>query len=1093
MADPEAPVLDDLKPAGFASPDVADAAPALPLAGLALRLAQAAEAAGGDVLVLAQSEARAEELRRALRVFAPERETVVMPTWDCLPYDRASPSHEMMGRRMAVLAWTAAEGATPRLLVTSPEASIQRLPPRDAATHARQTLKPGETLDRDALGAWAVRVGYAARERVSEPGEWLMLGEVVDIFPPSLPQPVRLRMDADDCVVELDHFDPLTQRTTGTLETVELGAASELVGDDLPRDAGDEHRLPLAYETLESVFGLLPDARIYAEPGAADRARALLEQVEDARHAQLEFEEPGAPAPLSATSLYLSADELASGLSGTALKVGTSRLAPSPRFAGADNPGRAFSDAVREATEGGRTVVLTGLPHELRTLDRALGRGLKRKATRLGAWSEAREAGGVYALEADLAAGFVDEAAGALVLSVADVVGGRIARAGEAHESLLTEPELHVGDVVIHEHHGVGVLRALERVEVDGATTDALRIEYHGGAALLAPMDEIGCIWRYGAEEDAVTLDRLKGDGWSKRRAQVSRQIEADAQALVEQARAREQAKAEPVVPPAAAMARFAARFAFPETRDQKAAIAAVVEDLASGKPMNRLVCGDVGFGKTEVALRAASAVALAGRQVALAAPTTVLARQHAEAFTRRFAGTGVKVAQLSRLVDDAEAKAVKAGLATGEIGVVVGTHGLASESVTFKDLALVIMDEEQKFGAKAKTALAGKGQHLLAMTATPIPRTLQAAMVGVQDVSVIASPPARRRPVRTFLSPFDPATLRTALMREKRRGGQSFVVAPRISDLDGLADRLAEVAPELKVRTAHGELPAEEVDTVMVDFAAGRGDVLLATNIIESGLDVPRANTMLIWRADRFGLAQLHQLRGRVGRGRVQGVAYLLTAPEEELADGTRTRLETLAAFDRLGAGLAIAAHDLDQRGGGDLVGEAQAGHMKLIGAQLYHRLMTRAVRAARGEVHGPDRPPELHLAMEATLAEAYIPDAVVRINLYARLSRLDTLDEVDAFEEELADRFGDPPPAALNLLTRARLFRVACEAGVRKVSSGPKALAIDFHADVDLAAVRRRLGERPGSAWRNDRLLITSEPAEQRCAATLELLGEL
>ena len=626
-----------------------------------------------------------------------------------------------------------------------------------------------------------------------------------------------------------------------------------------------------------------------------------------------------------------------------------------------------------------------------------------------------------------------------------------------------------------------------------GVISDTLRLEYHGGAVLLAPIDEIGRIWRYGAEEDAVTLDRLKGDGWSKRRAEVSRQIDADAAALVEQARVREQARTEPVMPPAAELARFAARFAYPETRDQKAAIAALLDDLASGRPMNRLVCGDVGFGKTEVALRAAAAVALAGRQVALAAPTTVLARQHAEAFTRRFAGTGVKVAQLSRLVDGAEAKAVKSGLASGEIGVVIGTHGLASDAVSFKDLALVIMDEEQKFGAKHKAALADKAPHLLAMTATPIPRTLQAAMVGVQDVSIIASPPARRRPVRTFLSPFDPATLRTALMREKRRGGQSFVVAPRISDLEGLAARLAEVAPELTVRMAHGELPAEEVDEVMVDFAGGRGDVLLATNIIESGLDVPRANTMLIWRADRFGLAQLHQLRGRVGRGRVQGVAYLLTDPEEALADATRTRLETLAAFDRLGAGLAIASHDLDQRGGGDLVGEAQAGHMKLIGAQLYHRLMTRAVRAARGETDGLERTPELHLADEASLPEDYIPDAVVRINLYARLGRLETLDEVDAFEEELADRFGDLPAAAAALLARARLSLVAARAGARKVSSGPSALAIDFEPGADLLALRDRLDDAPHAAWRKERLVVTTERPEQQADAALQLLMQL
>ena len=1092
MSASHTPAAHDLKPAGSAGRE-AEPASERPLTGVALRLAEALAQDQGDLLVVAESEARAEELRRALGVFAPEREVVVVPAWDCLPYDRASPSREAMGRRMAALNWsaTAAEGV--RVLVASAEAAIQRLPSPKSALAARLTLTPGETLDREVLGGFLARCGYLAHDRVSEPGEWLMLGEVVDVFPPSLDQPVRVRLDADDAILEIEGYDPLTQRTTGALPHVELGAASEMVGDDLAREAGDEHRLPLTTDALVSVFDLLPGARLYVEPAAGARAQALLEQVEDARRAQLDFLEPGARQPLPAASLYLSAEELQQGLAARTLDPDLSRLAPAPRFAGAANPGKAFTQAVREATAAGRTVVLTGLAHELRTLDRALERGLKRKARPLSDWAAERQAGEVYALEADLAAGVLDETAAVLLLSVADVLGGRIARRGEAHASLLDEPELRVGDVVIHEAHGVGVLRALESVEVDGVATDTLRLEYHGEAVLLAPVDEIGAVWRYGAEEGAVTLDRLKGDGWSKRRAEVSRQIDADAAALVEQAREREAARTDPVVAPSAAMARFAARFAYPETRDQKAAIAAVLGDLASGKPMNRLVCGDVGFGKTEVALRAAAAVALAGRQVALAAPTTVLARQHAEVFARRFAGTGVKVAQLSRLVDGAEAKAVKAGLASGEIGIVVGTHGLAGEGVAFDDLALVIMDEEQKFGAKVKAALAEKAPHLLAMTATPIPRTLQAAMVGVQEVSVIASPPARRRPVRTLLSPFDPATLRTALLREKRRGGQSFVVAPRISDLEGLAARLAEVAPELKVRTAHGELAPEAVDEVMVDFAAGRGDVLLATNIIESGLDVPRANTMLIWRADRFGLSQLHQLRGRVGRGRAQGVAYLLTDPEEEIAEGTRARLETLEAFDRLGAGLSIALHDLDQRGGGDLVGEAQAGHMKLIGAQLYHRLMTRAVRAARGEGDGGDRTPELHLAAEAALPESYIPDAVVRINLYARLARLEALDEVDAFEEELDDRFGEPPPAALALLARTRLALVAAAAGARKVSSGPAALAVDFHADVDVGALRERLGERPGASWRHDRLVITAESAEAQAAAALDVLADL
>ena len=403
-----------------------------------------------------------------------------------------------------------------------------------------------------------------------------------------------------------------------------------------------------------------------------------------------------------------------------------------------------------------------------------------------------------------------------------------------------------------------------------------------------------------------------------------------------------------------------------------------------------------------------------------------------------------------------------------------------------------MILDEEQKFGAKLKASLRARAPHLLAMTATPIPRTLQAAMVGVQEVSVIASPPARRRPIRTFLIPFDAATLRTALLREKRRGGQSFVVAPRISDLDGLAKHLAEIAPELVVQIAHGELTPDEVDAVMVGFADGSGDVLLATNIIESGLDVPRANTMMIWRADRFGLSQLHQLRGRVGRGRVQGVAYLFTDPEDDLSEATRARLSTLEAFDRLGSGLDISMRDLDLRGGGDLVGEEQAGHTKMIGAALHQRLMEKAVRIARGEDPELDWTPELQVGPTGCIPEDYIPDATARLNLYARLAQLRTSDEVDALEEEMEDRFGPLPPDAAALISTARLQALARAAGVRRVTAGPQAVAFDLDPATEPAA--RALAERSAVlTWKPGRLVRkdAGENPEPEIVRVLEALA--
>ena len=1058
----------------------------IPPAALAYCLAAALERNPGDLLYIARSENRAEEIGRALRVFATAAETLVLPGWDCLPYDRASPSRDIMGRRMSALARLDEPSSVPRILITAPEGAVQRLPPLAAVIGATLTLRVGERLDRAALEAFAARTGYVHDERVDEPGEILIQGEVVDVFPPDLAEPVRLKLDEESGIVEIDRFDPLSQRSTGQVESIRLCASSELVGDDVVREAGCEHGLPRRYGALRTVFDLPVAARIICEDAVAHRVDALIEQAEDAWRTQRDFAEANATPPQPATALYLGQGDLASALDRAAtLTVDCSGVAPGARFADARSPGRAFASAVKDALAGDGRAVLTGMRHELRALARALERTLEQRPSVAKDWPAALRGSGLLALEADLAAGFADAGAGLLLIAASDVFGGRVAARSPKGAALLAEPELRPGDVVIHEDHGVGVLRALERITVDAHERDVLRLEYHGGATVLAPIDDIGRIWRYGAEEDAVSLDRLKGDGWAKRRVAVSATIDSDARALVEQARQRQRAKTAPIIPPKAPFARFAARFSYPETPDQRDAVSAILNDLASGRPMERLICGDVGFGKTEVALRAAAAVALAGRQVAIAAPTTVLARQHAQTFARRFAGTGVKIAQLSRLVDGDEAAAARAGLASGEIGVVIGTHALAGEQVRFKNLALMILDEEQKFGAGMKATLRGKATHILSMTATPIPRTLQGAMVGVQDVSVIATPPARRRPIRTFLAPFDAATMRMALMREKRRGGQSFVVAPRISDLEGLKRTLSDVVPELSVSLAHGELAAETVDEAMVRFADGKGDVLLATNIIESGLDVPRANTMLVWRADRFGLAQLHQLRGRVGRGRSQGVAYLFTDPEEELPDATRARLATLEAFDRLGSGLAISARDLDLRGGGELVGEEQAGHMKLIGLSLYHRLMERAVRAATGEQEGPDWSPDVQLDEPGALTEGYIPDAVTRINLYARLARLTSADEIDAFQEELDDRFGPLPPEAAALIDAARLQALARLAGVRRVVVGPSGAAMDLDPTATNRAQALAEARERGLSYKPGRLILAAPAGEGRLPA--------
>lgn len=1042
-----------LEPAGVAAPPPGGRKGGQPPTSWIAQALIAPARAKSGLIYVASSERRADEIGRALRAFAPDFEVLVLPPWDCLPYDRASPSRECMGRRMAVLARLPEPADGPRVLVTSADALMQKTPPRRVFKRAFLEIAVGRPLKRGQLEAFARATGYIDDERIDEPGEIVLHGEVADIFPAGAETPIRVSFGDGDLVAEIKLYDPLTQRSEEAVEAVRLGPASEVIlnpKDKDEREPGVEHRAPEIYGRLETALQLAPDAAVAEDPLARSRAHDFEEQVREAYEGRRTLASPEGAAAPPPERLYVDAASLTAELDRReAVTLCAADVRPVPRLAQERNPGRAFAAFVSDGLAAGRRVVLTGLPHELKSLARAVARGLERTPERIADWDAvtAAQPGALLALTVDAEAGFDAPDAQLLLIAASDVLGGRAAaRGGQGAAALLAEPDLRVGDLVLHEDHGLGRLQALELIEVDDRALDALRIEYHGGASVLAPIEEFGRIWRYGAENGAVSLDRLNTDAWQKRRLELSQEIERTAGRLVQLAGERARSRGVALEPPKAAYARFAAGFTYPETPDQSAAIEAVLEDMASGRVMNRLICGDVGFGKTEVALRAAAAAALCGKQVAVVAPTTVLARQHYETFRRRFAGTGVEVGHLSRLARPAEVKAVKQALADGAIGVVVGTHALAAADVAFADLGLLVIDEEQRFGAKLKAQLAelAPNVHRLTMTATPIPRTLQLAMVGIEDVSVIATPPARRRPIRTFMAPFDPAVVRTALLRERRRGGQSFVVVPRIEDIAPLANELKRLAPELSLRVAHGELPAEEVDEAMVAFAGGHGDVLLATNIIESGLDVPRANTMLVWRAELFGLAQLHQLRGRVGRGRAQGVAYLLSEPGSELSEAAAARLSTLVAFDRMGSGLAISARDLDIRGAGDLIGDEQAGHLKLIGTTLYQRLLSRAVRAAKGETAGPEIEPELNLGAGGYIPESYVPDPTVRINLYARLARLSEIEEVEAFAEELEDRFAAPPPETERLLVEARLQALARAAGVARIDAGPKAIAL-------------------------------------------------
>ena len=1073
-------------------------APLIPTGALAVALLDLCRT-GKPLIHMAREGHRLEAIAGILRALSPERRVAVYPEWDCLPYDRASPSRGVMGARTGVLRWLTDTAALPDIVLTTAPALIQRVPPPETWGGAHLEIRVGDALDPPAITATLQRLGYILDDRVDEPGEVAVWGRTVDVFPAAADRPCRIEYE-DGRVTAIRSYDPVSQRSLAEAEVLVIDPATEIIlpeGSEsrLEPFTGQEHALARFYPELTSFLDQVPDARLVVEDGAEDRAQAFFEQIAEGREAQGRTRRA---APDDA-GLYLTPEEWGAA---QARRVASAE-APAedltmPAFVRKARPNAALAETLRERLQAGDRILLTGPAEPLARLVRVAERALGRKARPVRAWAEAVSAkpGALLSLDAPIEAGFRVPDRGVAVIAAADLFGARAATVAAGGPSALLpigEVELRIGDVAVDRDNGLCVFEGLETVGTgDGGSEDALRLRFAGDGILMVPVSQADRIWRYGSEVEAVTLDKLEGGSWGRRRLEAEACMARAARVMLADAEKRRTIQAPVLVPRDREMERFAAGFGFALTADQASAVAGVMADLASGRPMDRLVCGDVGFGKTEVALRAAAAALFAGKQVAVVAPTTVLARQHVQTFTRRFARFGIAVAHLSRLVSPAEAKRVKAGLADGSIRLVVGTHCLAAKGVAFADLGLMVIDEEQRFGAKIKEGLRGAvgDGHVLTLTATPIPRTLQSALVGLQSLSVIATPPAVRQPIRTVIAPFEDAAMRDALTREHRRGGQSFVVCPRIEDIAPMAARLAKLVPDLTTMIAHGDLKAAEMDDVMVRFADGEGDVLLATSIIESGLDVPRANTMMVWDAERFGLSQLHQLRGRVGRGQRRGVVYLLNRPDKPLTPATEKRLRTLEALDRLGAGFAISARDLDLRGAGDLVGENQAGHVKLIGLGLYQHLLHLALRAAKGET-AEDWNPEIRLGLSGAVPADYVPEPEVRLSLYTRTLRLTNAEEVEALRSEVVDRFGPPPAAFEDLIALARL-RVGCLAlGIQRLSGGPQGLAADLRPNApDLRVPAHAHIER-----RDNRVLLrqgSADPAERGrlAAAFLERL---
>ena len=1081
----------------------------------ALILSQLARTAGRPILHICRDDARMALLGDLLADFAPDVEVLGFPAWDTMPYDRVSPNVEIVSRRIDTLSRLAGGQAAP-LVLTTVSAVTQRVPTREMFASVSFSAKVGGRLDLDALTAYLNRNGYGRAEQVMEPGEYAIRGGIVDLFPPGMPEPLRLDLFGDE-IETIRAFDPMTQRSTGSHDGFVLRPMAELSldedgisrfrsryrelfgtsgGDDPLYEAvsagqkypGIEHWLPLFHDGLDTLSAYLPDAAVSLDHNV-DLAREMrFETIAEYYEARKTVESAkgfGEQAavyhPVPPETLFLDEAEWRRLLETRAVlaltpfdvpdvgegKVVDAQGRPGPTFAEArvradTNEFAALKETVGVQRRSGRRVIVAAFSTGSRNRLSAVMKEHEISGTRtVDDWGAAVAAGpeAVPVVTLALERGFVTPQF--CVIGEQDILGDRLVRPThrkKKNEAFIADiSALSEGDLVVHVDHGIGRFEGLESVSVGGAPHDCLRVIYDGGDKLFVPVENIEVLSRYGSEEGVVQLDRLGGVAWQARKAKLKQRIRDMADELIKVAAARHIKKAESFAAPEGLFDEFCTRFPYNETDDQLTAIEATLNDLSAGRPMDRLVCGDVGFGKTEVALRAAFAAAMSAVQVAVVVPTTLLARQHHKTFAERFSGLPIRVEQLSRMVTPKRANEVKQGLKDGSVNIVVGTHALLAKTISFNNLGLLIVDEEQHFGVAHKERLKQlkSDVHVLTLTATPIPRTLQLALTGVRGLSLIATPPVDRLAVRTFVLPFDPVVIREALQREKYRNGQTFYVCPRLADIDGVVKDLAELVPEFKVAVAHGQMAATRLEEVITAFSDGQYDILVSTNIIESGIDMPAVNTIILHRADMFGLSALYQLRGRVGRGKKRGYAYLTLPPRKRLTKAAEKRLEVMQTLDTLGAGFTLASHDLDIRGAGNLLGDEQSGHIKEVGVELYQRLLEEAVAAARegGGLEGAeaegDWSPQIATGMPVLIPEDYVKDLGLRLGLYRRIADLADRREIDELAAELEDRFGPPPDEVRNLLEVISLKTLCKTANVEKVDAGPKGAVLTLRGN--------------------------------------------
>ncbi|WP_062202594.1 transcription-repair coupling factor [Aureimonas sp. AU12] len=1092
------------------------------------------------------------ELEDALRFVAPDLPVLTLPAWDCLPYDRVGPSNEAAARRLSAMSAIGSLRSDPHraLILTSANALLQKMPPLQVLQDETISAKASGRIAMDHIVRVLQRGGFERVTTVRERGEFAVRGGILDLFPPGDEEPLRLDFFGDT-LESIRTFDPATQRTSGQRKSFELAPVSEVTLKDETisrfrtnyvkrfgapsrddalytsvsdgrRFSGMEHWLPIFYERVETLFDYIEGFPLVLDhlvvEAVGERRKLVQDYYEARRRGVAEKSAESVPYnPLGPQELYLTEDELNGGLAAADpirlssyavtdagfqtdvvnLDVHRGRNFAAERQAGDVNVFGAAVEHISRLRADGKQVILAawseGSRERLKQVVEEHGLGNVKAVDTL---KQALEVGknivatAVFGVEA----GF--ETDRIAVVGEQDILGDRLVRRGRrkkrGSDFIAEVTGLDEGDIVVHVDHGIGRFVGLRTIEAMGAPHDCLELRYANEDRLFLPVENIELLSRYGGEGSEAMLDRLGGGAWQARKAKLKKRLLDMAGGLIRIAAERQMRGAPKLLPPDGLWGEFQARFPYEETEDQMTAIDSVTDDLAAGRPMDRLVCGDVGFGKTEVALRAAFIAAMNGLQVAVVVPTTLLARQHFKTFSERFRGLPLNVAQASRLVTAKELAETKKGITAGTVDIVVGTHALLGKAVTFGNLGLLIIDEEQHFGVKHKERLKELKSdiHVLTLSATPIPRTLQLALTGVRELSLITTPPVDRMAVRTFIAPFDPLVVRETLLRERYRGGQSFYVAPRLSDLAGIKEFLDDQVPELKVAIAHGQMAAGELDDIMNAFYEGQYDVLLSTTIVESGLDIPSANTMIVHRADMFGLAQLYQLRGRVGRSKQRAYALMTIPANKTPTAGADRRLKVLQSLDTLGAGFQLASHDLDQRGAGNLLGDEQSGHIKEVGFELYQQMLEEAVAEMKGVEIETDGSwsPTIALGTAVMIPESYVPDLQLRMTLYRRLADLQDAREIDAFGAELIDRFG-PLPTEVEHLLKVVFIKALCrKANIEKLDAGPKGLVVMFRdkSFANPGALVRYISEQgPAAKIRPDQSIVLMrdwEKPEQR-----------